>query len=127
MNTNASSSATGTGWQVLGELKLTANSGTDPMVGTWLSVILSPLELRADFLNKVLKSAQEATVHALQVDPVVQFKQVYVLIFIAADHSLNGQNWGFFRIEKVENTNGQDFPNHAIEFYLYQEGQSDRC
>ena len=111
----------GTDWQVLGNLELPIGSGTDDVIASWLVETLSPLNLHTDFLNKVLKSAQEATARAMQAEVVIQFKHVHLLVFAPPDHTPSSDNWGFFRIEKVENARDQDYPNHAIEFYLYLE------
>lgn len=110
------------GWELLGELKLTVNPDTNYTVNKWLAVILNPLQLHADFLSKVLKSAQDATARAMQAKTVVKSQHTHLLIFVPADRVSNGHNWGFFRIEKVGNASKQDYPDHSIEFYLYEEG-----
>lgn len=112
------------GWQLLGELELAANPDTEPTVGKWLSVMLSPLNLRAEFMNKVLKSAQEATQRALPAEAVIKFDHLHLLVFVPLEHGSKGGTWGFFRIEKVEHAAvGNKEPDHAIEFYLYLDGQ----
>jgi hypothetical protein len=115
------SSIAGTNWQVLGELELIAGSNTDPTVGKWLAVILSRLDLRPDFLDKVLKSAQEAASRAMQAEAVRKFDHLHLVVFAPTDHTSNNYNWGFYRIEKVEKVAGKSNPDHMIEFYLYQE------
>jgi hypothetical protein len=120
-NTNPShNEISGTDWQVLGELELPI--GSDDAIESWLVETLSPLTLHTDFLNKVLKSAQEVAARAMQADALMQFKHVHLLVFAPPDYASNRHNWGFFRIEKVENASHQDDPNHVIEFYLYLEG-----
>jgi hypothetical protein len=110
-----------TSWQVLEELELMAGSNADATVGKCLAVILSRLDLRADFLDKVLKSAQEATSRAMQAESVRKFEHLHLLIFVPTAHTQNNQNWGFYRIEKVEKAAGKTNPDHTIEFFLYQE------
>jgi hypothetical protein len=113
----------GSGWQMLGELGLTVNSSTDHMIDRWLTKILGPLALHADFLKKVLTSAQDAATHAMQAEAVAQFKHIHLLVFVTQEPQLKGKTWGFFRIEKIERaTADKNFPDHTIEFYLYLEG-----
>jgi hypothetical protein len=109
------------GWQILGELELTTELDTDRAVNKWLVVLLGRLNLHSDFLDHVLKSGQEAVSRAIQAEGVKKFEHLHLLIFVPADQSQNNQNWGFYRIEKVEWKAGKANPDHAIEFYLYQE------
>ena len=112
----------GIDWQVLGKLELPIDSGADDAVASWLVETLSPLNLQTDFLNKVLKSAQEATARGMQAKAVIQFKHLHLFVFAPSNHVSNRYTWGFFRIEKIDAANQQDNPNHAIELYLYLEG-----
>jgi hypothetical protein len=117
------SRASSPGWQILGELELTVNPDTDHTVGKWLAMILSPIDLPADFLNKVLKSAQEAAARAMQSETVMKFDHTHLLVLAPQDHVSKGQTWGFFRIEKIEGAKADESPpDHAIEFYLYLDG-----
>jgi hypothetical protein len=109
------------GWQILGELELTVNPDADHTVGKPLEMIISPLDLPADFLNKVLKSAQDAVASAMQSDAVIKCRHTHLLVFAAEARASKGQTWGFFRIEKIDGAADIDSPNHAIEFYLYME------
>jgi hypothetical protein len=110
------------GWKLLGGLELTVGPDIDRTVGKWLAVILSALNLRADFLNKVLKSAQEAVVRTMQSKAVTQFQHVHLLVFATVDQAPKRQAWGFFRIEKTSDSpNRNDSNDHSIEFYLYLE------
>ena len=107
-------------WQVLGELELIAGPDADRTFSTWLAVILAPLELPADFLNKVMKSAQEVAARAMRNG--MSFEHLHLLVFAPSTRSSNEQTWGFFRIEKVAAANANESPrDHAIEFYLYLE------
>jgi hypothetical protein len=110
------------GWQTLGELELKAGLDFDHTVKQWLSVILGSLNLRADFLDNVLKSAQEAASRAMQAEGVRKLEHLHLLILVPVDHAQNNsQDWGFYRIEKVEKKAGKANPVHAIELYLYRE------
>jgi hypothetical protein len=112
-----------TGWQVLGKLELPIGSGAEDAIESWLVESLSLLNLHTDFLNKVLKSAQEAAARAMHGEALMRFRPLHLLVFAPSDHASHRHNWGFFRIEKVENTSHQDDPNQTIEFYLYREGR----
>jgi len=113
----------GNGWQILGELELTVNPDTDHTINKWLAATLSPLDLSADFLNKILTSAQDAAARAMQTKTVIKFPHTHLLVFVPEDRASKVQTWGFFRIEKIESAKaGESPPDHAIEFYLYLEG-----
>jgi hypothetical protein len=113
--------ASSTHWQLLGKLELTVDPDTDHTVGKWLAVILNGLNLHADFMNKVLKSAQETTARVMHAEAVIRFRHIHLLVYAPPDHAPHRHNWGFFRIDKIKNPSDQDYPNHAIEFYLYQD------
>ncbi len=120
-NTNPSHhEIAGTDWQVLGKLELPIDFGADDAVASWLIETLSPLNLQTDFLNKVLKSAQEATAHTIRSEAVIHFQHVHFLVFATVDQAPERQAWGFFWIGKI----GDDelMLDHTIEFFLYQEG-----
>ena len=119
-----SSNFLGADWQILGELALPVGSNADDRITVWLAETLNPLNLHADFVNKVLKSAQDAMARAMQVEFVTEFAHIHLLVFAPADRASKGQTWGFFRISKIEGAKGDESPpDHAIEFYLYVEGQ----
>ena len=110
----------GVNWQILGELALPVRSGTDARINAWLTALLIPLNLHAEFQNKVLISALEA---ASKAEIAYSFKHIHLYIFSPANQISEGQTWGFFRIEKIGNSPpGQEIPGHAIELYLYREG-----
>jgi len=114
----------GANWQILGDLELPVRFEADSGINAWLTDLLNPLNLHADFQNKVLTSALEAASRALQVETGRAFEHTHLLIFVPAKRKLEGQTWGFFRIEKIENLIPEkDIPGHAIELYLYLESQ----
>lgn len=111
------------GWQLLGEIELTVNPDTDRTVGKWLTVILSALNPHADFINKVLRSAEEAAARAMQSGAVMKYQHTHLLIYVPTDRPAGRQTWGFFRIEKMAaQVEDQTRLDHDIEFYLYLEG-----
>ena len=111
-------------WQLLGELELPVEVNTDNTIHAWLTEVLDPLNLSADLLNRILKSAQDAATRVWQAEPGMELEHIHLIIFVPPDHTSTGQTWGFFRIEKIENTvEGKAAHDHAIEFYLYVDGQ----
>lgn len=111
-----------TDWQILGELELTVGNASDHTMNKWLKVVLGLLELHADFVNKVLRSAQDSTAHILQVASESRYEHIHLLVFVKFGQNSKGQTWGFFRVEKLKDTPTAISPDHAVEFYLYPEG-----
>lgn len=113
-----------TDWRILGELELPLGTTADSIFNAWLSDVLASLHLHADFLSKILESAEDVTARAVQTEMATQSQRTHLLIFIPANRPLEIQTWGFFRIEKVELVaENKNSPNHIIEFYLFPEGQ----
>ena len=115
----------GTGWRLLGELELPVHAQSDGAVSSWLTETLNPLNMHADFLNNVLKSAQDAAGRAMRSENAqLDFEHIHLLVFLPVTPASNGQTWGFFRIEKLKRPEQHKSPpDHAIELYLYLEGQ----
>lgn len=114
----------GVDWQMLGELELSAGSDANVAIGTWLAKILSPLSLQTDFMDRVLKSAQDAAARSIQAETMAAFEHIHLLVFAPRENGTKGKPWGFFRIEKIKGTMTENSDSsHAIEFYLYREGQ----
>jgi hypothetical protein len=116
---SSTSHAAGADWQVLGELELPASSSADPALSDWLAELLEPLGLPLDLLNKVLRSAQDAIVHARQTGAVRKFEHLHLRVFAPVESWPKAGNWGFFGIQKGEGSSQGD---HTIGFYLYREG-----
>jgi hypothetical protein len=113
----------GATWHILGELELAIESIAGDATHAWLTDVLHPLNLRADFLNKILDSAQQAIARAVQAESIIKSEHVHLIVFVPSGPMSLKRNWGFFRLEKIENTaDGNVDPEHAIEFYLYVEG-----
>jgi len=112
------------GWQLLGEFKQPVDLNTANIVYTWLTEILGPLNLHTDFLNKILKSAQDALQHVLTSAQVtLESEQIHLLVFAQNKPVSGPHSWGFFRIEKAENAvENERQLVHRIEIYLYLEG-----
>ena len=123
---HSSNQSSASGWQTLGELKVYAGAGMESAVQAWVINTLQPLELHADLLNKISRSAWEAAMRVLESKGnTLNDRHIHLLIFAPASQPRAGLTWGFFRLEKLE-----DFPlnkdpaDHLIEFYLYCEGAS---
>lgn len=112
-----------TDWHILGKLQLPIGANADDGINAWLTETLKLLDLRVDFLNKILRSAQDALARIMQVESAKEFKHIHLLVFSPANHTSIGNTWGFFRIEKIESAEqNKNPPDHSIEFYLYIEG-----
>jgi len=113
-------------WQFLGELELpAAGVNLDETIRTWLTGLIDPLALHGDFLNRILKSAQDAGTRAFQGDAAGKADHIHLVIYGPREQGSKTGTWGFFRVEKVRNSaEGQSSAAHSIEFYLYREGQS---
>jgi hypothetical protein len=119
-----SQDTSGVDWQLLGKYTFTRESLPDNLVSAWLANTLRPLNLKTSLIDKILTSAQLAAESTLQLPSSNRFKHIHLLIFTSAMHPSDGQNWGFFRIEKIGPLSEENqSPDHAIEFYLYLEGK----
>lgn len=111
-------------WQLLGELELPVGVSTDDAVHTWLMELLDPLPLSTDFLNRVMKSAQDSAVRAMHPNIVKEFGHIHLSVFVPHGHAAQGKTWGYFHIERIEDREeGIVSHDHAIDFYLYMEGE----
>jgi len=109
-------------WQMLGELILSAGSKPDELIALWLKELLAPLGLHENFLTRVLQSAQKYAGRALRADADAHFGHIHLFVFGPNERTPKGQSWGFFRIEKIDNSNPNlSHPDHTVEFYLYRE------
>ncbi|HJR80926.1 MAG TPA: hypothetical protein VJ821_12695 [Anaerolineales bacterium] len=113
----------GADWQILGKLELPVGTDSDAPIRAWLADILLPLRLHQDFMDKVLKSAQDAAARSIQAEMMHAFEHIHLLVFAPRHNDSNEKTWGFFRIEKAGTFTAKEKPDdHSIEFYLYLEG-----
>ena len=119
----SSRSPSGADWQVLGELELPIGSEGASVINTWLKEKLGPLKLQADFMNRILKSAQDAVQRFMESKgDRADIGRIHILVFTPLSHKLDEKTWGFFRIEKLESVReAENPPDHYIEFHLYFE------
>lgn len=92
----------GTDWRVLRKLEPLIGSGAKDAIESWLVETLSLLNLRTDFLKKILKSAQEVAARAMQAEALRQFEHVNLLVFAPPNHASNRHKGitGFFSDRK---------------------------
>ena len=112
-------------WQLLGDLELPVGTNLDEAIQTWLTKLFDPLALHGDFLNRILKSAQDAAARVFQSESAEKYDHIHLVIYGPRDQGSKQGTWGFFRVEKVEKTAEEtSTAAHSIEFYLYREGQA---
>lgn len=110
-------------WQTLGEFELPIDASTDAAVHAWLAEILVQLNMSSDFLQRVLKSAQESVGHTFQSDAENVPSHIHISIFVPRGYIPSGRSWGFFHIERIDTyADSRDERHHAVDFYLYVEG-----
>lgn len=120
MNANTFSPA----WHVLGELELPVGISADDAIHSWLTEILTSLNTSLDFLERILGAAQESAGHALHPNTEDVLSHIHISILVPRDHVPTGKSWGFFHIERIEtSTDDSNERHHAIDFYLYVEGE----
>jgi hypothetical protein len=123
VNTDNITHKPGAGWQILGDLELPVGASVDEALHAWLPEILHPLDLQAELLDKIIASAQDAAARAVRAEIMPRFVHIHLTVFIPSEREEKKQAWGFFRLEKIEDMKGEQTDgDHAIEFYLYGEG-----
>ena len=124
MNTTSSALTTASrpGWQLLGQIELLADATTDS-VSTWLIACLASMNLPPDFVTILLDSVHEVTLRVLDPNGGTDNKHVHLAILALKQRSEHSNSWGFFRIEKIDDTEwNKTHPDLTVEFYLYLEG-----
>jgi hypothetical protein len=90
-----------------------------------LKEILDLVALQEDFGSRILKSAQQTTTRILQADAETKLEHIHLLVFVPSNRMSQKQSWGFFTVEKLENTkDGAANNERTIEIYLYLEGDT---
>jgi hypothetical protein len=97
----------------------------DDAIHTWLTKIIDPLVLPSDFMNRILKSAQDASARVFQSEAEGTCDHIHLVIYGPLEQEAKPGTWGFLRVEKIENAAEEPWPAaHSIEFYLYKDGHS---
>jgi hypothetical protein len=108
------------GWQLLGEHELPLEASTAEALWEWVRSVLQPLDLPADFRQKILQSTLEAV---MQVEAAPDRAPVRLYLFMPAAPTRRLQGWGFFRVETIEDGGeASSLTRHEIRVYLYREG-----
>lgn len=111
-----------TGWQLLDELELPADSVAEGVFRTWLTGTLARLDLESGVLNRILESAQEGVARLERTSASAKIERVRMALLVPQEDAARGQSWGFFRVEKSISRADSSFAAfRAIEFYLYRE------
>jgi hypothetical protein len=112
-------------WQILGELDLPKRTNRDDNLRAWLAETLSPLELHATLLSKILGSAEETLGDAMASEHAAETRTMHLMVYAARQSPSNGQSWGFFWVEKMDDSVQEaesSALSHSILLYLYLEG-----
>ena len=87
--------------------------------------ILDPIELQEDFGNRILNSAYQTSGRILQAGAENKVERIHLLVFVPSKCTSQKKAWGFFSVEKLEETKDGAVSNeHALEIYLYVEGDA---
>jgi hypothetical protein len=111
-----------TNWELFAELELPLSGNQNETIHEWLDRILKPLKLYDDICHRVEISLYEGATRTVNAQSEKKHQQIHVKIYLPTQRQLKGNNWSFFRVEKIEDQvqDGQ-VPDHAIELYLYLE------
>ncbi|MGD8402379.1 MAG: hypothetical protein PVJ21_01875 [Anaerolineales bacterium] len=113
-----------TGWQLLGELDLSVRPEDEFTINTWLTDLLKPLDLSTDFMNRVVTSVQDSVSRIMQPSGTISLGHIHLSFYAPNERIRERNTWGFFHIERIENrADSVNTNDHAINFYLYVEGQ----
>jgi hypothetical protein len=119
------------GWKTLAEIIFPAGPNLEGQIQTWLFESLHLLGLQQGLLNKITRSAWEATAemenpNSKEAEVSLIQLRVYTLPQIPPKSGTR-RNWGFFRVKKRGIKSAEsERPNHLVEFFLYLDGQ-DSC
>jgi len=123
VNTDNNTHNPNAGWQILGELELPVGASVEDALYAWLTEILQPLHFQPELLNKIIASAQDAVARAVHAEVMDKFEHIHLMVFVLSEREEKEQAWGFFRLEKIEDAKDEQAGgDHAVEFYLYGEG-----
>jgi hypothetical protein len=108
-------------WLLLGQLKLSVDSISDETIDHWLSKTFKSFDLPSDLFNRLKASIKEALSRLITTPDYSHASSINIFISDDTKNDLLSNNyWGFFRLEKVDNTLDEETPvEHLIDFYLY--------
>lgn len=114
-------------WRLIYQLSILDDTSVEKVLTDSLAVELKPMEMSAEFFQKVIQSIKNSVTNALDIfrSAGTDF-QLKLFVYVpkrlkALNHK---RNWGFFRVERTEPaSNSKKRPaTHSIEFYLYLDG-----
>lgn len=114
-------------WRLIYQLSILDDTPVEKVLTDSLAAELEPMEMSAEFFQKVIQSIKNSVVNALDIlrSAGTDF-QLKLFVYVpkkikARNHK---RNWGFFRVEKTEPVSiSKNRPaTHSIEFYLYLDG-----
>lgn len=114
-------------WRLIYQLSISDDTPIEKVLTDSLAVELEPVEISAEFVQKVIQSIKNSVANALDIlrSAGTDF-QVKLFVYVpkkikARNHK---RNWGFFRVEKTEPASNSKnrTATHSIEFYLYLDG-----
>jgi hypothetical protein len=122
MNRQSHTDAPNANWELYAELELPLSADQNETIHEWLYRSLKPLKLYESLCHRVEMSLQEAATRVLNAQSEKKHPHIHIKIYRPAEGHLNGNNWSFFRVERIQEPaqDGQ-VPDHAIELYLYLE------
>ncbi len=114
-------------WRLIYQLSILDDTPVEKVLTDSLAVELEPMEMSADFLQKVIQSIKNSVANAL--DNLRSARTDFQLkLFVYVPKKIKARNrkrnWGFFRVEKTEpaSISKNRTAIHSIEFYLYMDG-----
>jgi hypothetical protein len=114
-------------WWLIYQLSILDDTPVEKVLTDSLAVELEPMEMSADFLQKVIQSIKNSVANAL--DNLRSARTDFQLkLFVYVPKKIKAlndkRNWGFFRVEKTEpaSISKNRTATHSIEFYLYMDG-----
>jgi len=111
-------------WQLVGELELPGGVEAQPLIRAWLAEVLIPLQLPADFRDRIWQSTAAVAGRAGPIETVSAAQHPGLRLWIPADRPRAAPAWGFFWVETVETAAAHEGArDRSIELYLFPEGQ----
>jgi hypothetical protein len=121
MNPNIPSQTQGAAlaWQTIGEMMLPVRPEDGASILSLLEEKLAPLQLPVELIDRIVKSIQVVSVRAERGG--IRMEHIHLFLFVPANYRIMRGTWGFFRIERINDGEGNTSPSHAVDLYLYPE------
>lgn len=114
-------------WRLIYQLSISDDTPVEKVLTDSLAAELEPMDMSAEFFQKVIQSIKNSVVNALDIlrsDGTDFQLKLFVYVPKKVKARNHKRNWGFFRVEKTEPVSiSKNRPvTHSIEFYLYLDG-----